>query len=392
MIVSRKHERLPIKTRVVKRADEISPDAWKNAFPPIIESRSFFNVLDDSRLGQFSFYYVLAYERNRVVGIAPCFFLEYSLDTSINGPLRIASNAVKRVFPKIFSLRAFACGSPINQGRIGFAENCDKEKVMRAIERRVEQTAKKLKASAIGFKDFGNSYLSILDPLQKRGYARFDSLPNTELDVRYRDFEEYLMTLSGASRYDLRRKFRKVDGDKRLRMEMTSSPDEKTMEELYKLYRRTEEAHEMGFEVLTPDFFFNLMKHLPEETKFFIWRLDEKIAGFVVCLVSGERLIDYYVGLDYSVAYDLHLFFLKFREILKWCIENGIKTYEMGISGYEPKRRLGFGLVPLYLYVKHRNPFMRPVFQAFCKLLRFENFDPSLKKMRRDEKQPPPEG
>ena len=30
---------------------------------------------------------------------------------------------------------------------------------------------------------------------------------------------------------------------------------------------------------------------------------------------------------------------------------HGIKTYEMGATGYEPKRRLKFELVPVYLYI-----------------------------------------
>ena len=54
----------------------------------------------------------------------------------------------------------------------------------------------------------------------------------------------------------------------------------------------------------------------------------------------------------------------------------------MGITGYEPKRRLGFEFVPLYIYVKLRNRALRPVFNFICSFLKFENFDPSLQKAK----------
>ena len=43
---------------------------------------------------------------------------------------------------------------------------------------------------------------------------------------------------------------------------------------------------------------------------------------------------------------------------------------------------LGFDFVPLYLYVKHRNRLIRPLFRAFCQFLRFENFDPADQKTK----------
>ena len=139
----------------------------------------------------------------------------------------------------------------------------------------------------------------------------------------------------------------------------------------------------MGFELLPMDFFRRISKNMPKETKFFLWKLDGKLAAFLFCLVSDDMLIDYYVGLDYSIAHKYHLYFVKFRDILNWCIKHGIKRYEMGITGYEPKRRLGFEFVGLYIYAKLRNRMARPLFKAVCQFLKFENFDPALKSARK---------
>jgi predicted N-acyltransferase len=203
------------------------------------------------------------------------------------------------------------------------------------------------------------------------------------MNVWFRDFEEYLGTLSAASRYDLRRKFRKVDGQVKFHLEIVDALDDRTLHEVYRLYLEIVDRHDMGFEMLPPAFFRNVAKNMPGRTKYFLWKLDGKLAAFLLCLVSDEMLIDYYVGLDYSVAHKYHLYFVKFRDVLNWCIKHGIKRYEMGITGYEPKRRLGFEFIPLYLYVKLRNRAFRPVFKAVCQFLKFENFDPSLKKAKK---------
>ncbi len=121
---------------------------------------------------------------------------------------------------------------------------------------------------------------------------------------------------------------------------------------------------------------------MPGQTKYFLWRMNGKLVAFTFCLVSGERLIDYYLGLDYSVAHEYHLYFVKFRDLMKWSIVNKIKKYEMGSGGYDPKKRLDFKFTPLYAYAKHRSKWVNPFFKILCFLLKPENFEPLFKEMK----------
>ncbi len=380
MIISKRHKRLALKTKVARQIKNIPPDDWNSVFPNVLESYDFFKTLDESNLGQFSLYYLMVYNRKTPVAATVCFSMNYSLDTSISGPLRRVTNAIKKRMPNVFSLKVLVCGMPIGQGRLGILENTDT--VMKVIIRRMEQIAKKIKASISAFKDFDHTYTKLLDPLQKIGFSKFDSLPSTELNIWFKDFEEYLNTLSGANRYDLRRKFRKVDNHVAIELQMVNALENDVLQDVYKLYLAIIAKHEMGFELLPMEFFKNISKNMPKQTKFFLWRIEGKLVAFLLCLISEDMLIDYYVGLDYSVAYKYHLYFIKFRDILNWCIKNKIKKYEMGITGYEPKRRLGFDLVPLYLYIKLRNRMLRPIFKLICQFLKFENFDPALRKAK----------
>ena len=67
---------------------------------------------------------------------------------------------------------------------------------------------------------------------------------------------------------------------------------------------------------------------------------------------------------------------------MNWCIENKINKYEMGSTGYEPKRRLGFDFIPLYFYVKHHNKFLNPILKVLGRILQPTNFQPIFKELK----------
>ncbi|MDD5422501.1 MAG: GNAT family N-acetyltransferase [Candidatus Omnitrophica bacterium] len=377
MIVSKRHKKTGLRIKVTRKISEIPAHDWKKVYPDVLENYDFFRTIDSSGITQFSFYYIIVYDKNHPVGATACFLVDYSLDTSINGPLRRITNSIKRLKPNIFSIKTLVCGVPMAQGKIGLAG--DKSAVFKAMLRKMDHIAKKSKASIVAFKDFDGPYTEILDPLQRAGFAKFDSLPNTELNVWHKDFEEYLKTLSGATRYDLRRKFKKVDGHVKIDLKIVDSLEADEMKAVYKMYLEIVSRHDMNFELLPEDFFRDISVNMPGRAKFFLWKIDGKIVAFLFSMVSQERFIDYFVGLDYSVAHKYHLYFLKFREALIWCIKHKIKKYEMGITAYEPKLRLGFDLVPLYIYAKLRNRMLRPAFNLICQFLKFEHFDPVLR-------------
>lgn len=377
MKIARQIKKSPFRTKVVKKIEEVPPDEWNRVFPQVPEGYGFFKTLDESQFSQFSFYYILAYDRGCLVGAAPCFSVDYSLDTSINGPLRRLSNAVKKVFPRLFSIKALVCGIPMGQGQIGMAE-CSPALLM-AIVQRMESLARKIHAPIIAFKDLDQSYGKLFNPLLNDGFIKIDSLPMTRLSLAFADFEDYLKRLSGPTRYDFRRKLKKASGVD-IKTSVVSTLDDPTLDEVYSLYLQAVEIHDMGFEIVPREFFRLISTHMPQETKFFLFRLNGKLIAFVFCLVSEGVLLDYYLGFDYTPAHEYHLYFVKFKEVFNWCLGHGIKTYEMGSTGYEPKRRLKFDFVPVYLFVKARYKMMRPLLKALCALLKFENFDPELKR------------
>jgi len=333
-------------TKVIKRIEEISPDEFNSIYPKVPEGYYFLKTLDESNFDQYSFYYILVYNSEELVGIAPCFTKIY------------------KILANLLTIKALICGIPMGQGQI--ANPPYSFDIVEAIVKRMEALALKLHSPIIAFKDFDQSYDDLFSPLLKDNFLKINGLPMTSLALDFIDFEDYLKILSGATRHDLRRKLKK-SASVPIELDIIYELDEITLPEAYALYLNSLEQHGQRSQTVPQDFFRLISTNIPDRSRYFLFRINGKLAAFVFCLILDDVLIDYYLGFDYTLAHEYHLYFLKFKEIFEWGLKNGIKTYEMGQMGYEPKRRLKFNLVAVYSYIKSQNKFL----QLFIKIFKF---------------------
>ncbi|MCU0652523.1 MAG: GNAT family N-acetyltransferase, partial [Candidatus Omnitrophica bacterium] len=164
-------------------------------------------------------------------------------------------------------------------------------------------------------------------------------------------------------------------------LEIKEVLDEFELCQVYELYMQTYYKQGGGIEKLPVDFFRIVSLNMPRETKYFLWRAENKIVAFALCFVRKDEFIDYYLGFDYSQIKRYYLYFVRFRGLLKWCIEHKIKRYEMGVTSYESKRRLGFKFIRLYFYIKCRNPILNKLVPFLKIFFSPEHFDPVFKEM-----------
>ncbi len=366
----------PFKIKITRKITELPLDDWNKVYPGVVENYFFFKTLDESGLKQFSFFYILIYENNIPVGAASCFIMNFPFDVTVDGWFK----KVLRPFKKILSPRVLMCGLPMGQGRVGIRG--DQEKIIDILRDCLEDLAKKEHVAIIIFKDFNASYDEMLNPLLRKGFFKVESLPSTDMEINFSSFEGLLKNLSSVSRSDLRRNFRKVDAKEKLDLEVVSVLSAENLDQVYGLYLQVLRSHEVSLEELTRDFFSNISKNMPKETRFFLWRLNGKLVTFALCLVSGDYFIDYYLGFDYSLSREYYLYFVRFRGLINWCISQGIKKYEMGPTGYEAKKRLGFNFLHLYFYIKHRNRAMNLLFKVLKPIFSPANFDPIFKELK----------
>jgi hypothetical protein len=152
--------------------------------------------------------------------------------------------------------------------------------------------------------------------------------------------------------------------------------------EVYPLYRQVYERSKLRFELLTPEYLCRLGREMPDKARFFIWRQGSRAVAFSVCMVHNGAMWDEYIGLDYEVALDLHLYFYTLRDLINWCCQQGLKRYYSSPLNYDPKLHLKCDLVPMDLYVMHTSVIFNWILKRVAGFLGPTRSDRTLSKFR----------
>jgi len=355
-------------------------DAWQRALRNKCKNRRYYEIVEDTLECGFEHHYLLLENRSgNIIAVQPVFFVRQNLIEGVPGKIRSIVDRIRKVFPRFLTMRVLMVGCGAGTGDLGACDEKDEPWVANALQATLRAYAKRNKASLVVFKDFPANYRLALEKLVSNTYARIPSMPMTRLPLPYANWDEYFATLSKATRKDLRRKFRKTERAPKIEMEVVNDVAP-LVDEVYPLYLAVHQRAPLKFETLTKDYFRAVAQRMPDRARFFIWRQSDKIVAFSFCLVCGNTIYDECIGLDYSVALDLHLYFYTLRDIISWALEQGLKYYYSNPLNYEPKLHLDCELVPLDLYVMHTNPLLNPLFRRVIKHLGPTRHDPVLRK------------
>ena len=353
-------------------------DAWKRALQSKCKGHRYYEIVEATLECGFEHHYLALETRSGdVLAIQPVFFVRQNLIEGVPGKIRSIVDAVRKVFPRFLTMRVLMVGCAAGTGDLGACDQKDEPWVANALQATLWIYAKRNKASLVVFKDFPANYRSALGTLVSNDYARIPSMPMTRLPLAYANWDEYFRTLSKATRKDLRRKFRKTERAPTIEMEVVTDVTP-FVDEIYPLYLAVHERSQLKFETLTKDYFRAAGQRMPEHARFFLWRQEGKIIAFSFCLVCGDAIYDECIGLDYTVALDLHLYFYTLRDIISWALQQGLKYYYSNPLNYEPKLHLDCELVPLDLYIMHTNRLLNPIFRRLIKYLGPTQHDPIL--------------
>jgi len=373
----------PIRTsfgtvEVVRSARSICPEIWKSTFAGQARDSRYYEVVEETLPEKFDYRYLIL--RNSETGqtaVQPFFFIAQDLTDGLPGKIQEAVARVQRRFPRFLVMRVLMVGCAVGEGQVA----CGEPWAVKALHEALRVVARQSRASVIVFKDYPSEHRETLSLFANDGYRRVPSMPAAKVELAgYKDFDDYMQRRLGkVFRKNLRRKFRA--SAEVGQPEMTVYPDiSPIIDEVYPLYKQTLARAEFSFEELTPEFLARIGREMPDRVRFFVWRLDGKIVAFNFCLLHDGILYDIDIGLDYSVAFDLHLYFVTWRDVVSWAIKNGVRTYYTGPLNYDPKLHLRLELAPLDLYVCHTSPLINPVFRVAMTFLQPVRHHPILRK------------
>ncbi|HEX8914238.1 MAG TPA: GNAT family N-acetyltransferase [Humisphaera sp.] len=362
---------------------------WSRALAGCRKDARYYGLVEDTLGGQgFDFrYFVLRDDAGRVRAIQPFLELNQDVVTGAGPTLKRWIGAARRAVPRLLTIRTLMIGCAAGEGHLDVSDDAgtpaDRARraawVARSVGLAATRYASRAGCSMVVFKEFPSTYREAMGDLRGLGFTRVPSLPMVRLPLAFATFDEYLAkVLSKATRKGLRRKFRDAE----------ASPEPITLEvltdasavadEVHALYKQVYDRSSLHFERLTPEFLRRLGTDMPDKARFFVWRRGGKAVAAAVILIDGDRLYDEYLGLDYAVALDLHLYFYTFRDIVRYALDHGLKWYYSTALNYDPKLHFKCELYPLDLYVRHVSPVANAVVRQVLPWLEPTRSDPTL--------------
>ena len=365
--------------RVYRRVPEELQTLWESglAFSPT--DARYYEILAAALGDHFEHLYLaLADESGTFRAVQPFLLVKQDLVVGTPDSFRGTVAKMRQRFPSFLQLPMIMVGCSAGEGDLaldsvtgGFAWTAA------ALNAAILPVARQLKATMIVFKDFPKHYRPVLDSLSESGFTRIPSMPATGLDLGFPSFEAYMQDrLSHAMRKNLRRKFRKTENvDLSFSVETDISS---IVDELVPLYRAVFNRAKQRFEELNRDYFLQLSTRMPDRARFLVWRLKGRIVAFASCLVHDGVVRDNYIGLDYSIALDHHLYYVTWRDTVSWAISEGYRHYHSAPLNYDPKLHFRMQLEPLDLYVRAMSNVLNPVFRPFLSWLEPTRYDRAI--------------
>jgi len=368
---------------IVDKIKDIPEEDWNRLFgPDLIEGYGYHQALQESHLKEFSFYYLLAKRDNSLIAIIPFFTTNFSFTTIIQGNLQKFIFAAQKIFSRFLRIKILFVGNPTcEELYLGIAKNENLNEILEEALARLYRFCSGEKIGTILFYNLTQAHAAAAGYLGKRGFYKMVSFPNTNLEIKADSLEAYLNGLSKSTRKGLRRKLRDSSQEVALKTEVRDDISD-IQDRIYELYLHNLMGGEVYFEILTPEFFRNICRNTKGVAKFFVTYAGDKIVAFNLVLINGQRMIDKFVGFDREVSYRYNLYYATFAHNIDYCIKNGLRFYQMGITDYEPKVRLGSKLIPLYVYARFLNPFLNLFSGLLIKFLEPKRFDSTLKNLR----------
>ncbi len=364
------------------RCTDIDSSAWKRLLRAPALGLFWFKALEAGTAQQFQFWYGQMLRDDTTVGIVPAFLFNLPLAIVLSGRDRKALEWFARgPLRRAQYVRTFFIGNVAGEeGTVGLDENLQREEIYPFIHDAAREKANELGASLLVWKDFPDGDAIVLDGLTRtRSVSRVPSYPGTVIPLLETGYAAFLARRKASHRYKIRRKLAVGESTIPVSTRIVAHPDAVELSALFDLFQQTYARGTTKFESLTADFFRVIAE--ANESTFIV--LGDGSTGdpvaFMLLLDLGPRIINQFIGIDYSRGNRAFLTFRLFAKAYDWAAQKGAATLWSGQTGYAAKFELGHQLVPLWNYCHHANPLMNWALSRVTSRIRMDSLDDQLR-------------
>jgi len=358
-----------LQTKIFNSVHELPKEQWNGLLigNSSTFSYDFLEIVETSQLNDFEYKYILFYDDdNSPVALTVFYTITTDIAIFSSGKLKSLLHSVRQVFPNFLKLRMLECGTPItlNSPPIVSNKKVPAFDIIRTLDKLLMKAAKENNNIIIVIRDFEPKTKPMQSNLSELGYCFVDGLPNTYIDIIWKNPKDYVSSMKSYYRSKLLRHLRKVEGQK-LRYELVE--DFADMAEVLCaqwLVVHTS-ADEFQREVLTPEFYRDLSIKMGDCSKVLLFYKQELLVGHALLLIDGDLLRWLYFGRNESTNDSLYIY--AGHKVIETAINLGAKQLKLGLTTYSIKQDIGATVTSIKLAIKSKyfiiNPFIKKIYQ-----------------------------
>jgi len=355
-----------------KRFDSIATikrEEWNRCFPGELENYDYLLAVERSHIPGFTLCVYALMEGGTLLAGLPVFFTDYDLATTAEGRVRDILMRIKRLFPRLLTLKLACIGSfatetcPIALHPDGTVEQ--KRQWFRKLTDFFISDAATHKTSLLAFKDMNAANRKLFNECLHEFHS-VSGMPTAVSPITFKTIDDYFTQLSSATRKDMRRKLKKQSD---IHIEYTRNI-EPHIDDIYAMYLETRGRSDLQFEELTRDYFREVASHPSGLCSLYFH--GSRLIGCNLMLAGYGRLLDKFFCMRTEEGQAHNLYFISWFANLQYCLDHGLKTYQSGQAGYETKLRLGSLMEENWMYFHHRNRLANWLLKLASPLLAFD--------------------
>lgn len=379
---------------------EIDETLWDsiNSGQDLFHTHRFLRSLENAKIEDSRFWYLLVYEGDAPVGAAALSVLTVALDLLMDGFLKQLVRRVGKYFPHFLRVKILFCGLPISIGKHSLAWS-DPARRVEMVDRVVlEMTALSRRHGIrfLCFKEFSQEETAWLDRLLRHGFIRAASLPYMRLTLRWKSFPSYL----GAMRHSYRRhillSLRKL-GLSEPRIHEAATIDEiprqpalvllgpalRARFPLYDLYANVMDRAAVKVETLSPAFFEQLFHHMRDDLQLLAFVDEGEVRAAAMLSLEQDTMTFLLAGLAGSGMDPHDAYRNLLYGIVALAIQRGCTRLDLGQAATWVKQCIGGQGAPLFFYLRSEHRVVNFLLGAYRRWLFPEARLPSVRVFRR---------
>jgi predicted N-acyltransferase len=357
---------------------EIDQEHWESFINPgdYFHSYQFIRVVEDSRVENAAFKYLVFYDGQEIVSTTVLSAFNISLDLFISNNFLVRK--IKQFSPDFFTIKIVACGLPASFGQLNLraANNADLREVCSLLSSAMKQLAKESGARFMAIKEFRPAEFKRFSFFEDEGFFPGNSIPYMYLTIRWKNFEEYLLSLRHPYRRKIQLSLKKMECSRpqvksikefdpacKKACIVLSDPQHTNAEEWYKMYLGVMGRTTTKLETLNQAFFENLLKE-NKDLKVMSLIAGGKTISSGILVKQGDSLTFMLAGRENDKdAYDSY--FNLVYAIIAYAIESGCSILKLGQTAYWVKQSVGAKPENEYLYFASTSKFWHSVISNF---------------------------